>query len=361
MEFYFPLLCSVLFVPRFNSQRDGILRFCADSILSVRCQVSIPNGMEFYFKRRFYRLSCQLFQFPTGWNSTHRIITDGANIWLFQFPTGWNSTLWCSRYRSYTRVSIPNGIEFYQTTSVELWSALQSFNSQRDGILHCAYRVYHPRIVVFQFPTGWNSTVLYVFVEQGKFSFNSQRDGILLSWCYYGRRWIRFQFPTGWNSTLFKPSFSLSSLVSIPNGMEFYWARERSGASRKSFNSQRDGILLSSAVFGSVCSSFQFPTGWNSTGYLTPAKIEEVRFNSQRDGILHKEIPTDMIWSIKFQFPTGWNSTLASYQMTKRLLVSIPNGMEFYQKVAHSATSIVSGFNSQRDGILQHEFCHFSR
>ena len=33
-----------------------------------------------------------------------------------------------------------------------------------------------------------------------------------------------------------------------------------------------------------------------------------------------------------FQFPTGWNSTLADDDAIVRVVVSIPNGMEFYQR-----------------------------
>ena len=53
--------------------------------------------------------------------------------------------------------------------------------------------------------------------------------------------------------------------VSIPNGMEFY-ARVRY-LSRLSarFNSQRDGILPSSVIYRGLKTVFQFPTGWNST------------------------------------------------------------------------------------------------
>ena len=40
--------------------------------------------------------------------------------------------------------------------------------------------------------------------------------------------------------------------------------------------------------------------------------------------------------------------------------VLIPNGMEFYAKRRATVAS-AKRFNSQRDGILQHEFCHFSR
>ncbi len=54
-----------------------------------------------------------------------------------------------------------------------------------------------------------------------------------------------FQFPTGWNSTRDCGNEAKESeIVSIPNGMEFYYA-------------------LSTSLPG-VC-KFQFPTGWNST------------------------------------------------------------------------------------------------
>ena len=53
------------------------------------------------------------------------------------------------------------------------------------------------------------------------------------------------------------------------------------------------------------------------------------------------------------------------YQLPAHLLsfqnfVSIPNGMEFYS-ILSAEIEYSFGFNSQRDGILQHEFCHFSR
>ncbi len=31
-----------------------------------------------------------------------------------------------------------------------------------------------------------------------------------------------------------------------------------------------------------------------------------------------------------FQFPTGWNSTLPAWKFYESIAVSIPNGMEFY-------------------------------
>ena len=76
-------------------------------------------------------------------------------------------------------VSIPNGMEFYEAKH-----RVRDFSQLRVSI-----------------PNGME---FYASLAPG--------GGVL---------W-EFQFPTGWNSTLFKPSFSLSSLVSIPNGMEFY-------------------------------------------------------------------------------------------------------------------------------------------
>ena len=53
-----------------------------------------------------------------------------------------------------------------------------------------------------------------------------------------------FQFPTGWNSTTCFLRVCIFGQVSIPNGMEFYFA---------------DG------KFNGTIDRFQFPTGWNST------------------------------------------------------------------------------------------------
>ena len=36
----------------------------------IEKKVSIPNGMEFYFKDMFEGGKSIPFQFPTGWNST---------------------------------------------------------------------------------------------------------------------------------------------------------------------------------------------------------------------------------------------------------------------------------------------------
>ena len=95
--------------------------------------------------------------------------------------------------------------------------------------------------------------------------------------------------------------------------MEFYKVGcEKWHKRQMSFNSQRDGILQDEQD-------------------KDVAQIE--RFNSQRDGIL----PLDKSMSnpdSAFQFPTGWNSTVWSYLKSLGKLVSIPNGMEFYFKLA---------------------------
>ena len=58
--------------------------------------------------------------------------------------------------------------------------------------------------------------------------------------------------------------------VSIPNGMEFYTISKILRAfDMNCFNSQRDGILRTSALNGRIRQmKFQFPTGWNSTRSL---------------------------------------------------------------------------------------------
>ena len=95
------------------------------------------------------------------------------------------------------------------------------------------------------------------------------------------------------------------------------------------FNSQRDGILhfydwleeLSGERFNS-----------QRDGILPKREIkpnDKIGFNSQRDGILLKII-NEIITIELFQFPTGWNSTKVTDRIVVYLDVSIPNGMEFY-------------------------------
>ena len=97
-----------------------------------------------------------------------------------------------------------------------------------------------------------------------------------------------------------------------------------------SFNSQRDGILRK-------------------------AEYQDYRvrdsFNSQRDGIL-QNIHPETTELYKFQFPTGWNSTIDETRLLSSAIVSIPNGMEFYNNKQPYALTLIC-FNSQRDGILR--------
>ena len=68
----------------------------------------------------------------------------------------------------------------------------------------------------FQFPTGWNSTHSTPKMVYDVYGFNSQRDGILLS--YYADLYLKFgfQFPTGWNSTArILPFFYVERVKSI--------------------------------------------------------------------------------------------------------------------------------------------------
>ena len=119
-------------------------------------------------------------------------------------------------------------------------------------------------------------------------SFNSQRDGILLIPEARGNLFLKFQFPTGWNSTT-TPKIAYSYCgVSIPNGMKFYRA-----------------VFLASQKFQLV----SIPNGMEF--YQNQRNYERKRrcFNSQRDGILPNAILLNST-RFQFQFPTGWNSTL---------------------------------------------------
>ena len=265
MEFYILKPIESISSPRFNSQRDGILPEAGSSadvisvsipngmefymriirLLSIIALVSIPNGMEFYISLYLSLIVLRMFQFPTGWNSTKLRLRRRETGKSFQFPTGWNSTPICPAFALAAIVSIPNGMEFYLISYMNVLSVIR-FNSQRDGILRLGLLTVLCDIDRFQFPTGWNSTGLR---KRHKFlilvGFNSQRDGILLkSSCYRSIGAHRFQFPTGWNSTVpllrllsarrkfqfptgwnstLKTRWKLSErLVSIPNGMEFY-------------------------------------------------------------------------------------------------------------------------------------------
>ena len=135
MEFY-PKLSKVSFLKAtcFNSQRDGILRSSLFNIVRAG-NVSIPNGMEFYSNSIFLWNSLRLVSIPNGMEFYKTCIT----------AVEMNAI-----------VSIPNGMEFY----------FNRYESSSD-------------LLVFQFPTGWNSTRSFQNQTFWKRGFNSQRDGIL--------------------------------------------------------------------------------------------------------------------------------------------------------------------------------------
>ena len=90
-------------------------------------------------------------------------------------------------------------MEFYHSDVVDD-DKRKGFNSQRDGILPSS-EVRKNGFFEFQFPTGWNSTLMFETSHNHLECFNSQWDGILLK--------------------LFKILIRTPD-VSIPNGMEFY-------------------------------------------------------------------------------------------------------------------------------------------
>ena len=162
---------------------------------------------------------------------------------------------------------------------------------------------------LFQFPTGWNSTVIQKVIHfLRKVSIPNGME------FYSGRRnsfepIIRFQFPTGWNSTQNLKEEKWTLQVSIPNGMEFYYIACRRKLFAVGFNSQRDGILQ-----------------WDDRAWLSTTLV------SIPNGMkFYFAISIFRSSNTAFQFPTGWNSTLFNFSpLIFRKAVSIPNGMKFY-------------------------------
>ena len=98
---------------------------------------------------------------------------------MFQFPTGWNSTIGAAVNDGSENVSIPNGMEFYDTAELQCASKNKGFNSQRDEILQ-NFAIAKMQHVAVSIPNGME------FYKVGcekwhkrQMSFNSQRDGIL--------------------------------------------------------------------------------------------------------------------------------------------------------------------------------------
>ena len=118
-----------------------------------------------------------------------------------------------------------------------------------------------------------------------------------------------FQFPTGWNSTLRSEARHYLRSVSIPNGMEFYAKVRYLNLRSARFNSQRDGILLYPNIVNiRSMKSFNSQRDGILPNIPLCVSIPLPGFNSQRDGIL----------------PTP------AFRLRSSEVVSIPNGMEFY-------------------------------
>ena len=247
----------------FNSQRDGILRKrkptragslsfqfptgwnstqTANPLCAIARNVSIPNGMEFYQNFAASRSRIERFQFPTGWNSTLRW-SQRTRAYSVSIPNGMEFYLRKHTLESdISMVSIPNGMEFYallprshqEQRHVSIPNGMEFYLNSEDRNLdfsvsipngmefYVRFSEVYDGIRLFQFPTGWNSTLGFETYQGHTSCFNSQRDGIL-QWGYFCCFvCVMFQFPTGWNSTKTQSRFGYIVRVSIPNGMEFY-------------------------------------------------------------------------------------------------------------------------------------------
>ena len=200
-------------------------------------------------------------------------------------------------------------MEFYARREFENFCK-ESFNSQRDGILPKVSQ-FSGIVSMFQFPTGWNSAI---------------------SRFYYVWLYRLFQFPTVWNSTMTADlAFAIGG--SFNSQRDGILRRPVSLASIKAkrFNSQRDGILLNIERILFFARHVSIPNGMEFYPHKLHCVGSRRSFNSQRDGILQCHYYREPYFPRRFQFPTGWNSTLlVKFFQIIAISVSIPNGMEFY-------------------------------
>ena len=113
MEFYYNLCPLALrLLPRFNSQRDGILPDLAEKYGIEKARFNSQRDGILLLSSDNIGMT-QRFQFPTGWNSTQNVLERAMLELKFQFPTGWNSTFIKTYSMPHKIVSIPNGMEFY--------------------------------------------------------------------------------------------------------------------------------------------------------------------------------------------------------------------------------------------------------
>ena len=93
--------------------------------------------MEFYSISALSSAFSFSFQFPTGWNSTVYKLSGNRILGGFNSQRdGILPNLSALISMELKRVSIPNGMEFYGAVLRIGAGVRQSFNSQRDGILH---------------------------------------------------------------------------------------------------------------------------------------------------------------------------------------------------------------------------------
>ncbi len=97
---------------------------------------------------------------------------------------------------------------------------------------------------------------------------------------------------------------------------------------------------------------FQFPTGWNSTSYKKCMQSLQKIVSIPNGMEFYDRKLVIAAFDSEFQFPTGWNSTRSFSHVPSPPCVSIPNGMEFYIIEGSKVSSSKIRFNSQRDGIL---------
>ena len=136
MEFYVVIILDEAHNFRFNSQRDGILHFSLflEETFAIAGFNSQRDGILLELKEQLNDI--------LGFNSQRDGILQNPVATMALGMSSFNSQrdgILPYHRRSaaaYTRVSIPNGMEFYEASSPSL--ALGS--------------------IMFQFPTGWNST-----------------------------------------------------------------------------------------------------------------------------------------------------------------------------------------------------------
>ena len=97
-----------------------------------------------------------------------------------------------------------------------------------------------------------------------------------------------------------------------------------------SFNSQRDGILLGFRRYCYERGNVSIPNGMEFYTARNRYEEENSGFNSQRDGILRRA-QAKVSYSCKVSIPNGMEFyRFLNYDWQRWRNVSIPNGMEFY-------------------------------